>query len=93
MLGAEDAKAWGLVNHIFPAADLLTETRKIVAKILTKAPVAVAKSIACINDAARGDVQGFEKEVSRFGDCFETDDVREGTGAFLEKRKPAFTGK
>lgn len=93
MLGAEDAKAWGLVNHVFPPMDLIDETRKIVAKILTKAPVAVAKSIACINDAARADVRGFEKEIERFGDCFETEDVREGTGAFLEKRKPVFTGK
>ncbi len=93
MLGAEEAKTWGLVNHVFPAADLLAETKKIVSKILTKAPVAVGLAIGCINDAVRGVADGFEEEVRRFGDCFETEDVREGTGAFLEKRKAVFAGR
>lgn len=93
MLSAEEAKAWGLVNHVFPAADLLAETRKLVSKMTAKAPLALARAIACVNDAAAADTTGFEKEAARFGELFETEDMREGTGAFLEKRKPAFQGK
>ncbi len=93
MIGADDAKALGLVNHIFPQADLLAETRKIVQKIQTKAPVAVAKVIACVNDAAKSDPEGFRNEIKRFGECFATEDMKEGANAFLEKRKAIFKGK
>ncbi len=93
MIGAEEARSLGLVNHVFLAADLLTETRKIATKIQSKAPVAVAKVIACVNEAARGVQDGFKNEVTRFGECFATEDMREGTTAFLEKRKASFAGK
>ena len=93
MIGAEDAQRLGLVNYVFPAADLLEETRKILRKIGTKAPVAISQVIACVNEAARGVQTGFENEITRFGECFSTADMREGTTAFLEKRKAAFTGK
>jgi enoyl-CoA hydratase len=49
--------------------------------------------IACVNDAARGLDAGFENEIARFGECFGTADMKEGTSAFLEKRKAVFTGK
>lgn len=93
MIGAEDAKSLGLVNHVFPMAELMAETKKIAQKIQTKAPVAVAKVIACVNDAARGDANGFNHEITRFGECFATEDMKEGTSAFLEKRKASFAGK
>src|SRR5690606_7345348 len=67
MIGADEAKALGLVNHVFPLAELLEQTRKIVQKIQTKAPVAVSKIIACVNEAAKGDVNGFSNEIKRFG--------------------------
>lgn len=93
MIGAEEAKNLGLVNHVFPLADLLAETKKILHKINSKAPVAVAKSIRLINQAANGDEQGFNNEIVEFGACFETEDMKEGVSAFLEKRKANFKGK
>lgn len=93
MIGADEAKALGLVNHVLPQGELLMETKKILQKIQTKAPVAVAKVIACVNDAAACDPAGFDKEIERFGECFSTEDMKEGTTAFLEKRKAIFKGK
>ncbi len=93
MINAGDAKSLGLINHVFPVAELLTETRKIVQKILTKAPVAISKIIASVTEAARGDENGFRNEIKRFGECFATEDMKEGATAFLEKRKAVFTGK
>ena len=93
MIGAEEAKSLGLVNHVVTMEELLPKAKEMLQKIQLKAPVAVAKVIACVNDAARGNADGFDMEISRFGDCFVTEDMKEGTGAFLEKRKPAFKGK
>lgn len=93
MIGAEEAKSLGLVNHVFPAAELLDSTKKILQKIMTKAPLAVAAVIACVNEAAYGHEQGLENEIRRFGQCFATEDMKEGATAFLEKRKAAFQGK
>ncbi len=93
MIPATNAHAYGLVNHVFPQSELLGETFKILKKILEKAPVAISKIIACINEAAAGDDQGFQNEIKRFGECFATEDMKEGTTAFLEKRKAVFTGK
>lgn len=93
MIGAAEAKNIGLVNHVFPLDTLVEETRKILSKINSKAPLAVAQCIALVNSAAKADPQGFEQEISAFGACFETEDMKEGVGAFLEKRKANFSGK
>jgi enoyl-CoA hydratase len=93
MIGAEEARSLGLVNHVLPLAELLGKTREILQKIHTKAPVAIAKVIACVNDAAKGENAGFTNEIKRFGECFATEDMKEGTTAFLEKRKAIFKGK
>ncbi len=93
MIGAEEAKMLGLVNHVFPAGELMESTCKILKKIQTKAPVAVSKIIASVNDAAKGVQEGFSNEVARFGECFGTEDMREGTTAFTEKRKAVFAGR
>ncbi len=93
MIGADEAKALGLVNYVLPQAELLAKTREILQKIHTKAPVAVAKVIACVNDAAKGENAGFANEIKRFGECFATEDMKEGTTAFIEKRKAIFKGK
>ena len=93
MVGADDAKTLGLVNHVFPLDELLSATKAILQKIHTKAPLAVGNIISCVNDAAKGNQQGFDNEIERFGACFTTEDMKEGTGSFLEKRKPVFKGK
>lgn len=93
MISAAEAHTLGLINHVFPAADLLAETEKLLYKIQSKAPLAVSKVIQLVNEAATGNPEGFAQEIREFGACFATEDMKEGTAAFLEKRKPIFKGK
>jgi enoyl-CoA hydratase len=94
MVEATEAHTMGLVNYIIAEPDeLLTETRKLLAIINGKAPLAVARIIECANIAAGdGYANGFVREEAAFGECFGTADMQEGTAAFLEKRKPRFRG-
>jgi len=93
MIKADEAKALGLVNHIFTAEELLPKTREILQKIQTKAPLAIGKIIALVNEAATVSDTGLGNEIKAFGECFATEDKKEGTTAFLEKRAAVFTGK
>lgn len=93
MIKADEAKALGLVNHIFAPEELLAKTIDILAKINTKAPLAVAKIIKLVNEAATVSTTGFSNEITAFGECFDTEDKKEGTTAFLEKRAAIFQGK
>jgi enoyl-CoA hydratase len=93
MIGAEDAEALGLVNHVTAMNELLPKAKEILKKVHTKAPIAIAKAITCVNEAAVGNPKGYDNEVERFGECFATADMKEGAAAFLEKRKPVFKGK
>ncbi len=92
MLSAAEALQFGLVNKVTSSEELLNTSKKTLATILSKSPVAVAKAIKAINafDHTRA---GFNEEVRLFGETFESEDKREGTTAFLEKRKAIFPGK
>jgi enoyl-CoA hydratase len=99
LVDANEALQLGLVNHVTTADVLLGKTKEILNVIMAKAPVAVGKLIECINFAALSDSSfnngksGYAKEIEAFGDCFITEDMKEGTAAFLEKRKANFIGK
>ncbi|MEJ7610749.1 MAG: enoyl-CoA hydratase-related protein [Ferruginibacter sp.] len=93
IIDANEALQWGLVNYITTPEDLLPKTKELMLTIQSKAPFAVGKIIACVNACTDNKVNGFEQEISAFGECFVTADMKEGTTAFLEKRKAVFTGK
>lgn len=93
MINAEEAKAYGLVNHVVPQAELLDFSKGIAAKIMKNSPVAIAKAIKAVNANYEDGVNGYNTEVIAFGESFGTEDFKEGTTAFLEKRKAEFPGK
>ena len=93
MIDAETAKNYGLVNHVVPQAELLEFTKGIATKIARNSSVAIAKTIEAVNANYKDGVNGFETEINNFGACFGTADFKEGTTAFLEKRKAEFPGK
>lgn len=93
-IAAAEAHRIGLVNAVVPQAELLTYSRAWLGKVLANAPVAVALAMEAVDvglDA--GLEEGLRLEAASFGLCAATQDCREGTRAFLEKRKPAFAGK
>ena len=93
MISAEEAKAWGLLNHVVSQEELMPLAEKLAGKIMRNSSVAIAKAITAVNANFEDGVNGFEVEISEFGNCFGTEDFKEGTTAFLEKRKAKFPGK
>lgn len=93
MIDAETAKIYGLVNQVVPQAVLVATYTILAHKIMKNSPVAIGKAIEAVNANFISGINGFEFEIQNFGDCFATEDFKEGTTAFLEKRKAEFKGK
>ena len=90
MISAEEAKDWGLVNYVVEQEELLPLCEKIAGKIMRNSSIAIAAAIKTINANYDNSVNGFDVEIEQFGVSFGTDDFKEGTTAFLEKRRPNF---
>lgn len=91
---ADEAYRIGLVNHVYQASELMTEAKKLAAKIAKQAPLAVGYSKMAIGKGMQVDLDtamGIESDL--FGMCFATIDQKEGMKAFVEKRKPEFKAK
>jgi enoyl-CoA hydratase len=93
MIDAAEAKQLGLVNYVTTAETLLDHTKQILAIINSKAPLAVAACIQAANAVYDESKDGYALEIETFGNAFNTADMKEGTTAFLEKRKAIFKGK
>jgi enoyl-CoA hydratase len=94
MISAQEAYRIGLVNEIVPAADLITRAEAILKKIASNAPIAIRFALEAANkgmETSQG--EGLLLEASYFGLCAATEDKKEGTAAFLEKRRPRFQGR
>lgn len=91
MIDASIALEYGLVNHVVPQDDLLPKAKMILEQIISKAPLAIGKCITAAN-AVFSNENGYDVELKSFADCFNTNDMKEGTSAFLQKRKPQFKG-
>lgn len=90
MLTAEEALSYKLVNYVVNQEELLPFCAKLAMKICNNSSTAIASAIKAVNAGFKNDINGFESEIQEFGNCFGTPDFKEGTTAFLEKRKPNF---
>jgi len=90
IINAEQALHFGLVSKVVTIETLIETCKEMVDKIATKSPSALAMVINCVNDHFKNTSPGFETEILEFGKAFGTNDFKEGTSAFLEKRKPNY---
>ena len=88
MIEAALAYNLGLLNHVVPIEFLINTAIILLQKILSRSPLAVAAAIKAVN--AGSTPQGYSLEIEEFSNCFKTDDFKEGTSAFIEKRAPRF---
>ncbi len=91
MIGAEEAKQLGLVNHVYSAEELQAAGMKLAGKIINNSGNAISQAIKAVNAGYNYQEQGLQAEIDAFGACFGTPEFVEGTTAFLEKRKPQFS--
>ncbi|PCE66485.1 enoyl-CoA hydratase/isomerase family protein [Sediminicola luteus] len=93
MIPSEKALAYGLVNEVVAQENLVPLAEKLAAKIAQNSPVAITHAIKAVNAGFKDGTDGYQTEISAFGQCFGTADFKEGTTAFLEKRKADFPGE
>ncbi len=94
MIDADEAHRIGLVNKVTPAAELISAAEEILNTIAARGPIAVKLSLeAIVHGLDMTLEEGVQLESNLFGLCFSTEDMKEGTQAFVEKRKPEFKGK
>jgi enoyl-CoA hydratase len=89
-IDGKQAYVYGLANSVVSASTLLMESLKLAIKIAGNSPLAVTAAIKAVNAGYKEGENGYEVEVDEFGKCFGTEDFKEGTDAFLTKRKPSF---
>ncbi len=93
MIGATEAQQLGLVNHVVEIGETVEKAKSIIAKISTKAPLAITQIIESVNAYFDKNIDGFAYEVHSFGKTSESEDFKEGASAFMEKRAAKFVGK
>lgn len=93
MVYAPKALEYGLVNYVVALEELLPLCRKLAQNIANNSPVAISNAIKAVNAGYNPKADGYAVEIEAFGHCFGTEDFKEGTTAFLEKRKADFPGK
>ena len=93
MVDANQALQYNLVNHVTTAEELMPFAESLAQKIMRNSLVAISAAIKAVNANYQHDVNGFEVEVEEFGNSFGTEDFKEGTSAFLGKRKANFPGR
>jgi enoyl-CoA hydratase len=93
MIDANEAKQLGLVNYVTTAEELLPKAKELLGLIMTKGPNAIGKIIKAVNAYFDHTQNGFDAEIKLFGECFGTEEMKEGVSAFLEKRKANFQQK
>lgn len=90
MITADQALSCGLVNYVETSDELIKKCQKLASSIINNSPKAITAAINSINAGFNNEINGYDKEIEEFGNCFGSDEFIEGTSAFMEKRKPNF---